>query len=330
MATIYEYYTTGESAAFGIPAYVPATDRIGQTFTPQITHTIEQVALDLYRIGSPGILNVYIYGVDESGFPTGDALCSGITDGDTLTTNTAGITRTITLGVGSELSSDTKYAIILMAPNAELGVDYVNWKVDHIGANYTRGDTIQRPNMSGDDEWQTRTGADFMFTEYGFDVGAELPGAPTLVSPSPTGVTNITLDETPLEWAAGDPAGDTYEVYFRESGDDWELVGVAQAGIEWAIEFGTLAYETIYEWRIDATNVHGTTTGNTWSFTTISFDRILISYDLLPGGRGAGYGPYDDPPGIEGEDWSWTGGNAMLAVRRLVVAVDNKIWYEVV
>lgn len=152
------------------------------------------------------------------------------------------------------------------------------------------------------------------------------PGVPTLVSPTPTGVTDITLDETPLEWAAGDPAGDTYEIYFREQGDDWELVGEAQAGVEWAVEFGTLDYNTTYEWRVDATNDVDTTTGDTWSFTTISFNRILISYDLITGGSGAG--PYDDPPGVEGTDWRWTGENNMLAVRRLIVAVEDKIWYE--
>jgi len=164
---------------------------------------------------------------------------------------------------------------------------------------------------------------DMDFRIYG---GTPSPGQPTIVSPTPTGVTGITLDETPLEWAAGDPAGDTYEVYFRESGDAWGLVGAAQAGVEWTIDFGTLDYGTTYQWRIDATNVYGTTEGVTWSFDTISFNRILISYDLITGGSGAG--PYDDPPGTEGTDWRWTGENNMLAVRRLVVAVEDKIWYE--
>jgi len=159
----------------------------------------------------------------------------------------------------------------------------------------------------------------------GIRATAGAPGAPT--NPSPTDAdTNITLDETPLSWDASDPAADTYEVYFRESGDDWELVGVAQAGVEWTIEFGTLAYGTTYEWRIDATNEYGTTTGDTWSFDTITLHRILISYVLITGGSGAG--PYDDPPGTEGTDWAWTGENTMLTVRRLIVAVDNKIWIE--
>jgi len=155
-------------------------------------------------------------------------------------------------------------------------------------------------------------------------VGA--PGAPTNPSPPDSVDPNITLDKTPLSWDASDPAADTYEIYFRESGDDWILVGEAQAGVEWTITFGTLAYGTTYEWRVDATNTEGTTTGDTWSFTCLSFAPPRISYVLISGGSGAG--PYDDPPGTEGTDWAWTGENTMLTIKKLVAAANSKIWYE--
>ena len=132
------------------------------------------------------------------------------------------------------------------------------------------------------------------------------PGKPT--NPSPTHeVTNITLDESPLSWVAPDPnIADTYEIYFREQGEDWELVGVAQAGIEWPIPFRTLNYGTTYEWRIDAINLFGATEGDTWDFDTIGF------YYPTPSSIG------DNP----------TGENNMVTLRRLVVAVEDKIWYE--
>lgn len=152
-----------------------------------------------------------------------------------------------------------------------------------------------------------------------------LPGKPT--NPSPTdAVSSITLDETPLSWDASDPAADTYEIYFREQGNSWSLVGVAQAGVAWTIDFGTLAYGTTYEWRVDATNTEGTTTGDTWSFDTISFKRVRISYRLISSGNGNG--PYDSTPGTQGTDWEWTGENNMISVKRLVAAARNKIWYE--
>jgi len=150
------------------------------------------------------------------------------------------------------------------------------------------------------------------------------PVAATTPSPA-NAAADITLDATPLGWVDGGNS-DTYEVYFRESGDAWTLVGVSQEGITWAIPFETITYGTTYEWRVDATNVYGTTTGDTWSFDSITFDRICISYVLITGGSGAG--PYDTPPGVEGTDWRWTGENNMLTVRKLVAAANNKIWYE--
>jgi len=155
---------------------------------------------------------------------------------------------------------------------------------------------------------------------------AGLPGKPTNPSPIDTG-TNITLDESPLSWDASDPAADTYEVYFRIQGAAWgNPVGESQAEIEWAVTAGLLGYTTTYEWRVDATNIVGTTTGNTWSFGSITFDQLRVSYVLISGGSGAG--PYDDPAGTEGTDWAWTGENNMLTVKRLVVAAESKIWYE--
>jgi len=150
------------------------------------------------------------------------------------------------------------------------------------------------------------------------------PGKPT--NPSPTdAATDITLDQTPLEWADGGNT-DTYEIYFRASGDDWTLVGVSQAGITWTIPFGSIDYDITYEWRVDATNVYGTTTGDTWSFGAITFDCIRTSYVLITGGSGAG--PYDDPPGVEGIDWSYTGLNFITALRKLVGIANSKVWFE--
>jgi len=312
-----------------------------------------------------------------AGDPTGDDLCVGTTDGDTLATYGSWTEREITFVTPIELTSGTKYAIIVRAAAGDL-----MWskRIDNPYANgdlYESSDSGSSWTIETDDDCWFKTKAmavekdDGSFEEDGFnraetadDWNAQTftasstytissvilklslwtgttpgtvtvsiratdtgkPGQPTIVSPTPTGVTDITLDETPLEWATGDPAGDTYEIYFRESGDDWELVGVAQTGVTWAIVFGTLAYETTYEWRIDATNEYGTTEGATWSFDTIDYDRIRVSYRLISGGSGAG--PYDDPPGTEGTDWAWTGENNMLTIKRLVAAANDKIWYE--
>lgn len=98
---------------------------------------------------------------------------------------------------------------------------------------------------------------------------------------------------------------ETYEIYFREQGDSWELIGVAQAGTELVLDFGTLDYNKTYEWRVDATNEYGTTTGDTWNFGTIVLDP--------PSWNNAGAG---------------IGDNNMVTLRRLVAAANSKIWYE--
>lgn len=302
------------------------TIRLCQTF--RLTDATAKKALyirhrDADKVGALGDITIAIYGVDGVGKPTGIAL-------GTVTiasTNWSEILGTQNPMEDADVEFDdcilqptTTYALVISATNGDSS-NYIRWYSNTGG--YSDGEAF----VSADDgdSWAPITGEDFGFLVFGDSL---LPGALTIVSPTPTGVTDITLDETPLEWAAGDPVADTYEVYFRESGDDWKLVGSAQAGVEWTIDFGILAYETTYEWRIDATNIYGTTTGDTWSFDTIEFDRIRVSYRLLPGGAGAGHGPYDDPPGVEGTDWAWTGENAMLTIKRLVAAANSKIWYE--
>ncbi len=145
-------------------------------------------------------------------------------------------------------------------------------------------------------------------------------------TPSPVNTaSDITLDETPLGWADGGNS-DTYEIYYRAQGDGWTLVGISQAGITWTIPFGAIDYGVTYEWAIDATNQFGVTTGSTWSFDAIAYDQIQVSFRLISGGNGNG--PYASTPGVQGTDWEYTGINFITAVRKLVAAANNKIWYE--
>ncbi|KKK72171.1 hypothetical protein LCGC14_2906560, partial [marine sediment metagenome] len=84
--------------------------------------------------------------------------------------------------------------------------------------------------------------------------------------------------------------------------------------------------DTTFVWRVDTANSFGATTGIEWEFSTPAFKQPKTSYILIGGGSGTG--PYDYPPGAEGVDWNWTGGNNMISVRRLVAAAYNKIWIE--
>ncbi len=155
----------------------------------------------------------------------------------------------------------------------------------------------------------------------------DVEGLPKPTNPDPADdETDVSRSKTPLSWDAPDqdPAADTYEIYFRESGDDWELMGEAQAGLSLSIPFRRLDYDTVYEWRVDATTDGNTITGDTWTFTCLKFDQIQVSYDLITGG--SGNGPYDG--GTQGVDWNWSGESNMIIIKRLVAASNNKIWYE--
>ena len=290
-----------------------------QTWTTESAYTISDVALYGFKFGSPGNIKISIREVDgETGKPTGADKCSVTVAEGVISDFPTRAWYTFTFDDSYALDDAKQYAIVIRAIGGSAANYYAPFGYGSSG--YAGGGS-----GSGDGStWSVvNTTNDMDFRIYG---GTPAPGQPTIVSPTPTGVTDITLDETPLEWAAGDPAGDTYEIYFRESGDAWVLVGEAQAGVTWTIDFGTLAYGTTYQWRIDATNVYDTTEGATWSFDTIDFDQLRVSYVLISGGSGAG--PYDDPAGVEGTDWSWTGLNNMLTVRRLVVVAYNKVYYE--
>lgn len=104
-----------------------------QTFTTTSSYTITSVYLLLYRAGLPSTLNIEIYACDASHYPTGVALCSGTTDGDTLDTSSPFTKRQITLGAGALLVDATEYAIVLKDLT---GIDppAVRWRVDSDGS----------------------------------------------------------------------------------------------------------------------------------------------------------------------------------------------------
>jgi len=124
------------------------------------------------------------------------------------------------------------------------------------------------------------------------------------VTPSPANAaTGVDIPPSQLTWVDGGSA-ETYNVYFGPSGN-MSLVSEGQAGLTFDLSGQSFDYGTTYQWRIDSINDYGTTTGDTWSFTTASFDPPAV------GGGGDG-----------------TGENTMQTLKRLVVASNNKIWYE--
>ena len=288
MATLFENATwvyNGISRNFG------GTSWAAMTFTPQITHNITSVILRLGGDGSVGTITVSIRATDGLGKPTGADIdgVTGTTDGDTLPDfgwpTPQGDDREITFSSPISLTAGIKYAIVVRAQTTS-----GKWSTI-VSDVYANGSHIFSGNAGGN--WTVDATRDNWFEEYG-----ELPVPDKPINPSPSDTaTGVTLDESQLSWDDGGDA-DTFDVYFGPQGSV-VLQSSAQAGTTWAIPVGTLSYGVTYEWRIDATNDNGTTTGDTWTFTALTYS----------------------PPVASGK-------NTMFTVKRLIAAASNKIWYE--
>jgi len=112
----------------------------------------------------------------------------------------------------------------------------------------------------------TNTGQVWSFTTATAVAKAEL------VSPTPSGVTDVENDATlVLEWT-GDPAADSHNVWFGECADELTLVSEEQVATSYNpfLDAGvTTNWGTEYCWRVDAVKGAAVVnTGDDWTFTT--------------------------------------------------------------
>jgi len=152
----YEYYNTGDDSFVGVRGvYFKA-----QTFTVgAVGHAVTSVKLLLYRVGSPGTVTVSIRATDGT-HPTGSDLTSGTINGNSLSTDSAGVWYEIAL-TSYALSADTKYAIVVRAPS---GADYNNelrWRYDSTSPTYNGGN--REDSDSSGVTWSSNTASDLMF-----------------------------------------------------------------------------------------------------------------------------------------------------------------------
>lgn len=276
-----EYFNETPNAAVTM---VSSSRWCAQSWTTTSSYDIASVKVRLYRSGTPGTVTVSIRAASGDA-PTGGDLASGTTDGDTLTTDTAGEWREVTFGSSYTLSSGIKYTIVVRAEAGILG-----WTGRDGAPLYADGDNSFSFNSG--ENWSSHAGVeDHNFETYS---GAP-PEKPINPTPSDEAAT-VTLDQATLAWEDGGGA-DTFDVYFGPTGS-MTLQSSAQAGVSWDVDILPFPYATTYQWRIDATNEEGTTTGDTWSFTTITFS----------------------PPSTAAGKWR--------ILKRLVAAAADTFWYE--
>ncbi len=205
---------------------------------------------------------------------------------------------------GVALSSGNVYCLVLECPygfdDKPTGVggqgdDLILWFIDPGAGPYAQG---ERHYYNDENGWIESSTQDNRAVVHGDSAAPSKP-----ITPSPADVgTGVTLDQATLGWVDGGDA-DTYDVYFGPSGS-MELQSEGQAGLSWNIDSLPLLYNTAYQWRIDAVNAYGTTTGDTWTFTALVFapPAATVAGSATP--------------------------NMMQVIKRLVAAAANTFWYE--
>ena len=133
-------------------------------------------------------------------------------------------------------------------------------------------------------------------------VGAPPPPVPGQAgTPTPSDGAIDVPASAQLDWTPGANTS-SHDVYFGTNPTP------AFAGNQASTGFnpGPLANATTYYWRIDETNAFGTTTGATWSFTTVATP--------MPPGQANNPSPADDASNVDlNADLGWSGGSQAIS-----------------
>ncbi len=260
MTTKYEYYNTGDSYNFN-----PTASAYGaQTFTSSISHVITSVKLELAApTNNAFVTTVTIYATDGDGKPTGSSLATG-----TIASGTIGATDTwyeVSLGVGIPLTANTKYAIVVSTNTSS---NYLNWRVDHIGATYASGQFW----IGSGGTWtglNDPEDCDAMFEEWGTAISVS----------APTVVTNLTTAILPTTATGNGEITSIGNALVTEHGHCWSTSANPTTAdsktTKGAGSLGTfissitgLTAGTTYHVRAYATNANGTSYGTDLTFAT--------------------------------------------------------------
>jgi hypothetical protein len=153
-------YTTGMDNA---SSFASTTYHDGQIFTAGDTYNLASVKLKLYRHATtnPGNVTAYLYATTGSpALPTGSALdTSDAVDCSGITSDSPGEEVEFTFSGEQELSSGTKYAIVILSNNSS---PCVYWRADGTSPPYSGGHAVR----AGNPTWYSNTSIDHWFETY--------------------------------------------------------------------------------------------------------------------------------------------------------------------
>lgn len=164
----------------------------GQQFTVgrtgnNVDHTLSSIDIWAKRTGSPGTIDVELSAVDESGFPTGTALSTGSTNGNTITTSIGGEKVSIEMS-SYVLRQSTRYAIVIKVESGDIK-NYIEIYGKEGGGAYPNDDSIWI-DQDPPNNWYNDVSSDIYFAEIGTQYYEETEEGETVpsVSPSPRDV----------------------------------------------------------------------------------------------------------------------------------------------
>ena len=303
------------------------------------TLVLTSIVLFLSKYGSPGTITASIRATSDPyplRGPVGGDLDADSIDGNGLSPTEwpiggyidAGSWETFTLGGALEYSPGEIIGITVRAPSAEYTYEEGTCTLGLWAKGYalTNAGFQRRSTDSGANFLNIPGGTDFAFELWGT---VEPPGPPEkAITPGPTDANSaVTLDQEDLTWIDGGLGAAnealTFNVYYGDTSGSLTLVASAQdAGAVsnlftiWNLDYGSpFDYAVTRYWRIDSTNDVGTTTGDEWSFTTLTFDPPVPSP------------PEPDPDDPYPIDYEFDP-NFIRTTQRLVCACGHQIWYE--
>lgn len=157
--TLYEHYSTGNDDGWEFYSqYIR-----GETFTPELSHTITHIKLMLNRQGLPGTLYAHITPT-LAGVPTVPDVSLGYIDGNTLTLLPTGKWYDIPLDPPYPLTAGTMYAIVCLAPSGNRH-NFPEWQVDRTAPTYPRGTRCWSNDLGV--TWNISPLYDYLFEEWG-------------------------------------------------------------------------------------------------------------------------------------------------------------------
>lgn len=278
----YEYFDDGGADGSVQRPYSPSYI-CGQTFTPQVDHTITKVGMRLRNKGNPPDYYTVEIRTTYNDVPTEVVSANGTFATENITFDHPGEMFYVDLDNTANLVTDTKYALIVIPQSTGDMNNTVMWYIDDTSATYTRGNKVctnGNPN-----EWTEYEGQDADFEEWGIEFSVEAPTISTMPAE------NITYNEIFDWWEATicgnvtDDGGEACNVgfYYREVSDNWSWGGVSgtySTNETFSLDLTVLEEDTNYEFYAYGYNSEGSDNGTIEDFWTQKEDDVpdVITY----------------------------------------------------